>query len=153
MGLDISHDTWNGAYSAFMRWRREICNAAGLPPLELMEGYWQNDQPVTGNPFWRQYDEDKRLGYNHDTSIWNRMPIKWECLKPSPLHELLYHSDCDGTIAWQNCKAIAGELKKVLKHLPNINAGGHVGNLHDTTNKFIKGLMRAYKSREDLVFS
>ena len=39
MGLDISHDCWHGAYSAFMRWRIEIGKAAGIS-LPLMEGFW-----------------------------------------------------------------------------------------------------------------
>ena len=38
MGLDISHDTWHGAYSAFMRWRIEIAKHIGID-LESMEGF------------------------------------------------------------------------------------------------------------------
>jgi hypothetical protein len=40
MGLDTTHNCWHGAYSAFMRWRQEIAKAAGLPPLDLMEGFF-----------------------------------------------------------------------------------------------------------------
>lgn len=38
MGLDISHDCWHGAYSAFMRWRRAVASVCGID-LERMEGY------------------------------------------------------------------------------------------------------------------
>lgn len=38
MGLDISHDAWHGAYSAFHRYRKEIANQIGLD-LEKMEGF------------------------------------------------------------------------------------------------------------------
>ena len=44
MGLDTSHNAWHGAYSAFMTWRKKIAHLAGFPPLELMEGfYYEND--------------------------------------------------------------------------------------------------------------
>jgi hypothetical protein len=38
MGLDISHGCWEGAYSAFMRWRQQIAEVAGIP-LMLMDGF------------------------------------------------------------------------------------------------------------------
>src|SRR5436190_549965 len=101
MGLNLSHGCWDGAYSAFMRWRKELARAAGLPPLELMEGFFFKDRPVTGNPFWHQFEDDQRSWYVHDGSIWSRLPISWNCLKPDPLHRLLYHSDCEGILLWQ----------------------------------------------------
>lgn len=39
MGLDTSHDAWHGPYSSFQRWRREIAELAGLPPLDQMDGF------------------------------------------------------------------------------------------------------------------
>lgn len=39
MGLDTTHDAWHGAYSSFMRWRKEICRVAGLGDLNDYEGY------------------------------------------------------------------------------------------------------------------
>ena len=41
MGLDVSHDCWHGAYSAFMRWRREIARVVGID-LMSMEGFKEN---------------------------------------------------------------------------------------------------------------
>jgi hypothetical protein len=38
MGLDTSHDCWHGAYSAFMRWRSELCRAAGQEGRKRHEG-------------------------------------------------------------------------------------------------------------------
>jgi hypothetical protein len=40
MGLDVSHECWTGAYSAFHIWRCKIAELKGLPPLELMEGFY-----------------------------------------------------------------------------------------------------------------
>lgn len=31
MGLDVSHDAWHGAYSAFTRWRNCLAEDAGYP--------------------------------------------------------------------------------------------------------------------------
>lgn len=39
MGLDTTHDCWHGAYSAFGRWRRLICQVAGLGDLNDYEGF------------------------------------------------------------------------------------------------------------------
>ena len=149
MGLDTSHDCWHGAYSAFMRWRQEIARAAGLPPLELMQGFYE---PLTsqGLPtlYQNQGSRDDALMKNLDA----RLPILWDALKPSPLHALLYHSDCDGKLDYKDCSAIANELQKLLPKLPNGDGGGHVGIWKDKTKAFIKGLRLASKLKEDVDF-
>lgn len=140
MGLDTSHDCWHGAYSAFMRWRVEIANAAGLPPLELMEGFF-NPAEVLGNPFYfiRGLQEHERTSM---TRVVERLPISWDCLKPDPLYILLHHSDCDGSIASKDCGPIAGSLETLLPRL-NGNGGGHIGNYREKTQQFINGLRKA----------
>lgn len=152
MGLDTTHDAWHGAYSAFMRWRQELCVAAGLPPLELMEGFFDIDRAVIGNPFWRSYEVDKEKGYDGVNSIWARLPIKWDCLKPDPLYELLNHSDCEGSIPWKSCAGIADSLERLLPNLPDGGGGGHIGNWRDKTATFIAGLRAASAANEDLEF-
>lgn len=53
MGLDISHGCWYGAYSAFMRWRTALCDAAGYGAINLREGFtlpgipWPADDVLT----------------------------------------------------------------------------------------------------------
>lgn len=79
-------------------------------------------------------------------------PIKWESLEPSPLHELLHHSDCDGEISWKSCGAIADELEKLLPKL-NGDGGGHIGSYKEKTEQFIKGLRKAHKKKQELVFA
>jgi hypothetical protein len=39
MGLDTTHDCWHGPYSSFGDWRKALAEAAGLPPLDDMEGF------------------------------------------------------------------------------------------------------------------
>lgn len=35
MGLDVSHDCWNGAYSAFMRFRSNLAAAIGIDIMNM----------------------------------------------------------------------------------------------------------------------
>lgn len=51
MGLDTSHGCWNGAYSAFMRWRTEIAKCAGIN-LHEMDGF------ITNGKSWEPYKDD-----------------------------------------------------------------------------------------------
>ena len=149
MGLDTSHDAWHGAYSAFKRWREKLAEVAGLPPLMMMEGFW-----VAGEA---PYDPATLIF--HDPSgkeavqrFHSGLPIKWDCLKPDPLHKLLFHSDCDGEIAAEDCGPIADSLEKLLPLLPNGGGGGHIDNWRGKTEQFIKGLREAAAENESLDF-
>lgn len=151
MGLDTSHECWHGAYSAFMRWRRMIAKVAGLPPLDLMQGFYTEEGGLH-NPFYKQHEYDKEHNFLHSESIWKSFPISWDCLRPSPLHKLLHHSDCEGHINWSDTKPIADALKKILPKIPADDAGGHIGNWKDKTQKFIDGLMAAHEAKERVEF-
>lgn len=151
MGLDISHGAWHGAYSAFMRWRIEIARHLGIP-LELMEGFYSkgdNDPLVLLN---YKYPNGDELDMAALRRIEVNFPLLWDAFKPNPLHELLYHSDCDGLIEWEKCNAIADELEKILPELPDEDFGGHVGLIKDKTKTFIDGLRLAYDNQENLEF-
>lgn len=148
MGLDTSHGAWHGAYSAFMRWRIKICEVAGLPPLLLMEGFFDNGSPIY-DPFHHYVKE----GLNGTAEqYYVCLPIKWSALKPDPLHELLYHSDCEGEIPAASCGPIADSLEKLLPLLPKGDAGGHIGDYRDKTQTFIDGLRKAAEANEPLDF-
>ena len=149
MGLDCSHNCWHGAYSAFMRWRKEIAKVAGLPPLELMEGFYQ---PLNASGLPTLYFGLGTRKENYLDEIDKALPIKWDCLKPSPLHKLLYHSDCDGEIAAEDCGPIADELEKLLPLFPQGDGGGHIGNWRDKTQTFIDGLKLAASKNEAVDF-
>lgn len=150
MGLDTSHDCWHGAYSAFHRWRQELAKAAGLPPLDLMEGFYRcGDQNYADPIYWA------RKGLNDEKAfddMRQQLPIKWDCLKPSPLHGLLHHSDCEGEIEADDCGAIADALEALLPKLPQGSGGGHIGNWRDKTQTFISGLRRASAANENVDF-
>lgn len=152
MGLDTTHDAWHGSYGAFHRWRSMIARIAGLPPLELMEGFFAPQGVGHGVPTFYLGIHNDELVVSSIKRIEESLPIRWDSLKPSALHELLYHSDCDGSIPHTRCKAIADALDKLLPLLPNDDAGGHIGNWKDKTSQFIAGLRKAAKARQNLAF-
>lgn len=155
MGLDISHDTWHGAYSAFMRWREKIAELVGVP-LRLMEGFYS----APGGDSWEKLMNGKDIdGFgaawpfnSYYREVSKGLPIKWEWLKPDPLHVLLVHSDCDGEISPEDAAKIADRLESLLPVLPSGEAMGHIGNWKDKTAQFIEGCRRAAAAGEPLDF-
>ena len=152
MGLDTTHDCWHGPYSAFMRWRRAVAQAAGLPPLELMEGFFERGDyrdPI------RDYAATCPELAEH---LYASLPIRWEALRPNPLHALLSHSDCDGSISAAECGPMADALEAVLPGLaeiairdPSIHRATYDG-IRAATERFIAGLRRASAAGEYVEF-
>ena len=148
MGLDCSHDAWSGGYGAFHVWRSKIAEVAGLPPLELMEGFYNRLDSRSDVP---------SLYFGQTADVWEEkakalddlLPISWGCLEPSPLHKLLFHSDCDGDISAENCESIAEELEKLLPDLPE---DGPRWKWRKMTERFAKGLRAASEAGEPLEF-
>jgi hypothetical protein len=146
MGLDTSHDAWHGAYSAFMRWRQKIAQVAGIPPLELMEGFWEKGS------YRDPFTEMAKHFPASAAQYYDSLPIKWSALKPDPLHVLLHHSDCEGTIGPKACAKIADRLEALLPLLPTGDSGGHIGDYRDKTQAFIDGCRKAAAANESLIF-
>lgn len=134
MGLDISHDAFHGAYSAFNRFRRFVLQSIGgsFPP-----------------------HEDKSL----DKDSWY-----WETDFSDPkdypgLCEFLSHSDCDGEINPETCKVIAEEFESILPYIEKLAetepCHGHLlgnGGYVEVVKQFIKGCKKAYENNEPLEF-
>lgn len=141
MGLDTTHECWRGSYSAFMRWRETLAQVAGLPPLELMHGFYT----PFGEPMPTLYHGPLKEWSGKLQRLDKMLPIKWGCLKPDPLHKLLHHSDCEGEIEWQDCEAIADSLEKLIPLLPP-------DSWQQTTQKFVDGLRLAARMKENVGF-
>lgn len=177
MGIDTSHDCWHGAYSAFMRWRQEIARAAGIP-LMIMEGFYdapdgaliRRTQPranamrpsgggmtITREMLSESLTDAAERGDAGRWEAWSSkwrdsLPIKWQSLKPDPIHTLLNHSDCEGSIAAADCGPLADALEKLIPLLPTEPGWGHVENWKHTTRRFVDGLRAAAKASEDVKF-
>ena len=157
MGLDCSHNAWHGAYSAFMRWREKLAEVAGLPPLMLMEGFYTPLDDMRMPATLYHGIDTNRPAYGAGSEPYMarldaQLPIRWECLKPSALHELLYHSDCDGEIPADRCGPIADALEALVPLLPDEVAGGHIGHWREKTMQFVTGLRAAAAAGEPLDF-
>lgn len=148
MGLDITHDAWHGAYSAFARWREKLAEVVGIP-LDLMEGHYSDGDDylyagiVPGS--------NTSILASRMKAMEALLPLKWGLLKPDILHELLHHSDCDGELAPEICEPLANRLEELLPLL-NGDGGGHIGNYREKTQKFINGLRLAASLGEAVEF-
>ena len=151
MGLDTTHGCWHGAYSAFMRWRKKLAEVAGLPPLELMEGFYYPDGIGTLQAVRRALKPMDWLVESVEV-LEQSLPIQWDCLKPDILHELLSHSDCDGELAPELCGPLANRLEELLPLLPDEDSWGHIGNWRVKTQTFIDGLRDAAAVNEPVGF-
>lgn len=128
MGLDISHDAFHGAYSAFGGFRSKVCAAMGGTwpemPSAIMTWYWGD-------------------GYSAETH--------------PGLCALLCHSDCDGEIGWIEAALLGNELEALLPEIAKQEDGtyGHIqrqGGYEAVTKKFIAGCRAAFSLKEPLTF-
>lgn len=146
MGLDTTHGCWRGAYSAFMRWRRQIAFCCGIP-LDLMEGFFRPPPTMLYKP------AETALGLTPISDIIGALPLSWGLFRDDPITILLNHSDCEGEIKSADCAPLADRLEGILDQLPEEPGGGHIGSWQDKTNAFISGLREAAASDEDVEFS
>lgn len=125
MGLDTTHGCWSGSYSGFGKWRTSIAREIGID-LDSMQGFARGVKrcPTCGHE--------------------SLSGVSWDALKPDPLHIVLSHSDCDGSIRWQDCEAIAARLEEVAPRLAN--------EWQEDTARFVAGLREAASLREDVEF-
>lgn len=133
MGLDVSHDCWHGAYSAFNRWRNKLAEVAGYKFVKNKYGY----EVLIMD--WDKFTEDNLSG-------------KWETIPEDPLLILLVHYDCDGSIEIQHLIPLVDRLKELLDKLPDETGGGHIENWKEKTQEFIDGLEFAAERNETVIF-
>jgi len=177
MGLDTSHDCWSGPYSMFMRWRTWLAKQIGLP-LGLMRGFYEWEWEDNDLDFSRHYNSIVNADRECGRMYWKTLcgmeglgkPIRWPSEEQEPLVLLLHHSDCDGRLRWFDCKRLAIRLGKVLREaeddssLPMLSNSGEVlwtnwrdgrgcyDGMTPATERFIRGLLKAWKAREDVIF-
>lgn len=126
MGLDVSHDAFSAAYSAFNRFRSAMGVAAGVQ--------WPTG--IGGDNF---------IGF----------PKGYAESHPG-LYEFFTHSDCDGEIAPDLCAKLADEMESLLPVIDTMGHDwGHIGRAGGfgaVTRQFIKGCREAAAANEPLEF-
>jgi hypothetical protein len=137
MGLDTSHDCWQGAYSAFSRWRDELARAAGYTFFTPEGDYRAYVREIN----WGALEPKNYEG-------------EWDRIPEDPLIILLAHSDYDGEIKPEHAPLIADRLEQLLPKLPETEATGHIGRRgwRGTTQRFIDGLRAAADAGEPVEF-
>ncbi len=143
MGLWVSHDCWTGAYSAFLRWRNTLAEAAGYQlrdptPEERAGGFYAKSVDIR----WDEFKPENYLGG------WDTVP------GDDPLLYLIVHSDCDGIIHPEQAVHIARRLEFLLPLLDDTEATGHIApSMRAKTQVFIDGLKTAVEAGEDVTFA
>jgi hypothetical protein len=133
MGLDISHDAFSGAYSAFNRLRQTIAAAMGgsFPPHANKELYPDDNYWYSGEDYAR-----------------NSHP---------GLYEFMSHSDCDGVILPGVAAQLADELEELLPKIESMGLidSGHIagaGGYPAVVRRLITGCRLAAERNEPLEF-
>lgn len=146
MGLNTSHSCWDGSYSSFYRWRMYIAKLANIP-LPFMEGFCDlKTRNISDKTLDEQLSRITGTPGTQDFSSF--LPIKWEALHPSPLHLLINHSDCDGSIPHLEALGIAVELEILLPEIEKDNQDIYAHQ----TRRWINGLRQAHSLMEDVIF-
>ena len=128
---------WAGAYRAFNDWRRAIAKAAGLPPLDLMNGFFDLRNAQTQEALVQCQE--------------HTLAIKWDRYEHLPITKLLNHSDCDGEILAEDCEAIADALQQLLPALHKVYHASCPW-IPTSTVVFIQGLRDAAEAGENVEF-
>lgn len=136
MGLDVSHDAWSGAYSAFTRFRNALARAAGYEMAE------------DGKTVWLDWGHTEERNYYGE---WDSIPCNTN--GPDPLLLLIIHSDCDGHLEPEHCALLADRMTELLPALEGEDGGGPLGNVRDAAQRFIDGCRAAALAGERLEFS
>ena len=126
MGLDCSHDAFQGPYSSFNRFRQCVTKALGAE---------YSFPPHIDN---KEYEEE--FIYLPD-NLKSDMP---------GIYEFLTHSDCEGNISPNICACIANELTSLLPEIDNLDK--KYSRCSYFARKFIKGCEAAFNAKEPLEF-
>lgn len=132
MGLDTSHDCFNGSYSGFTEFRNKIALYAGYNLKSEIGSYGNIASYIDLD--WAQFTENNYKGV-------------WKTEQKDPLIYLFAHSDCDGYIDPKEAKLLSPRLKEIVLLI-------NKDDIHfiRVVNKFIDGLNLAASKNEKVKF-
>ena len=140
MGLDLrcKDESVSMPYSCFFRVREAIADATKLP-IYFMEGFLDtSDGELHFTLNIKDLKDVYRIG----------IPIKWNTLRYDTLHNLINHSDCDGTLSWR----IAGKIAKRLKEIKDKVRFENFNIREDTYNKLIGLCKYSHENKKHIEF-
>jgi hypothetical protein len=152
MGLDVSHDAWHGAYSAFARFREKLALLAGIP-LPVMQGFFDPSEWT-----WPFTQGDQIVGLKKGALPFRLeralmfLPLKWDRYESDPICALLNHSDCEGTIDVKDLLPLAARLRELVEKNEDENLGGHCPSWKEAAIQFAEGCEAAAAQNEPLDF-
>ena len=146
MGLEVSHDCWDGGYAGFDLWRHKVMEAAGfdvLWPPDYDKGETPDSRLREDNCYplviidWTRFTDDNFRG-------------EWEEVPYDPMLILLVHYDSGGYFMPDHTGVLADRMEEALENLadePDLKF-----SLRDKTKQFIDGLRAAHKDKEKVTF-
>lgn len=136
MGLDISHNAFQGSYSGFNLFRKAVASAIGgsFPPHDPI---LTDDNGVPLEPDHWFYDDEKASPETHPG-----------------LFCFLNHSDCDGEIDPGTAASLADEMEQLLPVIDQMDGTQTTlrGGAGAVARKLIKGCRLAAARNESLKF-
>src|SRR5215217_1036907 len=141
MGLDVSHGAFNGAYSAFNRFRKIVAEAIGgsYPPHKSPLVCSDGDIIVSPDQN-RFYVPGSRKTFQ---------------VEQPGISAFLLSNDCEGEFSPELCKQMADELEAILPRIEKLDDGGagHIerdGGFLAVTKRYIEGCRLAHSENENL---
>ena len=98
MGVNFTHCDAGWSYSGFHRFRQRLAEAVGINDLDDMAGF---------RPLF--YDQQNPTEHPN---------LSWQPYEDDPIRILLNHSDCDGELTPDECRAVWPRLREMVKDWP-----------------------------------
>ena len=147
MGLNCSHDAFDGAYSAFNRLRGYVAAVCGgsYPP------HGSGSEDRAGKFVWTPHPNPE---YRDDKSWYYDDTLVAEEIREG-MTLFLGHSDCDGELSPAECREVSKFLCWVVAIGHEQETGGHLvsfGDMRAVVKQFIEGCDDAAENEEPLEF-
>jgi|JI10StandDraft_1071094.scaffolds.fasta_scaffold201429_2 hypothetical protein len=137
MGLNTSHNCFSGSYHTFHALRAALADAAGLPPLDLMQGFLTEELLDNREKRLRLMREARNRGFPPF-----QLPFRWDDLPHDVLHVLLRASDCDGSIPHAACLPLSERLMELAPRVAELPVEEEPDDVSNEDDDDVPGLAR-----------
>lgn len=140
MGLSMSHDAWQSAYSTYSRWRNELAKVLGMTLVPYPDDVGVSSLDIAEID-WDAYPDKNYYG------DWDKGTEPKD-----PLWHLIIHSDCEGKIKRKYLPGIIFRLEEIVDQMPDEGSSYGIQSYRDRTKQLIAGAKRAYLAGDSLKF-